>query len=65
MKKIIEHGYKYHMETTCPSCGCKFSYDWEDVIKTDFYSYKYSSLYTNPAYRIICPECEAEFELLN
>ena len=65
MKKIIEHGYKYHMETACPNCGCRFSYEWEDVLKTNFYLYKYSNIYTNPAYRITCPECGVEFELLN
>ena len=65
MKKIIEHGYKYHMETKCPSCGCKFSYDWEDVLKTDLYHYGYNGYYTYPNYKITCPECGAEFQILN
>lgn len=32
MKRIIEHGFINYMETTCPYCGCKFSFEWEDVI---------------------------------
>ena len=32
MKKIIQHGFMSYMETTCPYCGCKFSFEWEDVI---------------------------------
>ena len=68
MKRIIEHGYKCYMDTVCPSCGCKFSYDWEDVLKTDWnWTYKTDfTLHTSyPSYRITCPECGAEFEILN
>ena len=64
MKRIIEHGYKYHMETRCPSCGCLFTYDWEDVLKESIYTYKCSSIYTSPSYQITCPECGAQFQLL-
>jgi RNA polymerase subunit RPABC4/transcription elongation factor Spt4 len=35
MKKIIKHGQKKEMRTTCPNCGCEFSYEWEDVITTE------------------------------
>ena len=34
MKQIIKHGYRKDMRTTCPICGCEFSYEWEDVITT-------------------------------
>ena len=63
MKRIIEHGYRHYMETTCPACGCKFSYEWEDVIKGDLYHS--TNLYTSAPYEIICPECGARFQLLN
>ena len=64
MKKIIEHGYKYNMETICPNCGCKFSYDWEDVIRENI-TYNTNNNSTFASYRIICPECGANFQLLN
>ena len=71
MIKVLEHGYRYHMETRCPSCGCRFSYEWEDVIKKDS-SYTHlsdgqSSAYywAYPAYQIICPECGSQFDIMN
>lgn len=53
MIKIIEHGFKYHMEAKCSYCGCRFTYEWEDVLKTSYYTYSfmYPSCYIN------CPEC--------
>lgn len=64
MIKIIEHGYKYHMEAKCSSCGCRFSYEWEDVLKNNFYGYNdgYYS-YTIPTYKVICPECGAHITI--
>ena len=74
MRKIIKHGYRYHMETTCPNCGCQFSYEWEDVITT-VPSITFTTCacgccgnnnyYTNPSYEIICPECNNKFTILN
>ena len=63
MKKIIEHGFKQYMETRCPHCGCRFSYEWEDVIKENIYCN--TNLYNSAPYEIICPECGARFQLLN
>lgn len=78
MKRIIKHGQKKEMRTTCPFCGCEFSYEWEDVITTEvadpyspIYTY-YNSIihYTYPSkthkkYEIICPDCNEQFEILN
>lgn len=75
MKQIIKHGYKKDMRTTCPMCGCEFSYEWEDVITTystyphvnwAYYGYgdgNYS--WTSPKYEIICPDCGKRFQILN
>jgi len=65
MKKIIEHGYRQYMETKCPNCGCKFSYEWEDVEKSPC-KYTYPNFtYTFPGYYITCPECHHYFQILN
>jgi len=66
MKKIIKHGYMHYMEATCPSCGCIFSYEWEDLIRKYIYNYNCTNnCYTYPEeYVIICPECEKEFSVL-
>lgn len=66
MKKIIEHGFKYHMETRCPYCGCKFSYEWTDVLKPNdqwIYSTNTKITTTYPIYQIICPECNSQFNI--
>lgn len=42
MITIIEHG-KTHFEKTCDRCGCKFTYDLEDLSYVD---------------TIRCPECD-------
>lgn len=65
MIRIIEHGYKYHMETRCPLCGCRFSYDWEDVLKEGCFHYNDNYTHTYPSYRITCPECGNTFPILN
>ena len=65
MKKIIEHGCKQRMETTCPECGCKFSYDWADVIQENIYEFNNTSYYSFPQYKIGCPECGHIFQILN
>lgn len=72
MKKIIKHGQKKEMRTTCPYCGCEFSYEWEDVLTTEK-SYPYEptwTYYSYPSktykkYEIICPDCDKQFEILN
>lgn len=43
MKEIIEHGYKQY-KGECFTCGCKFTYELEDII----------------GYNVICPDCGAE-----
>lgn len=56
MKKVIEHGFMNHLETTCPYCGCRFSYEVEDLmIKYD----------TRASYDISCPECAKAFPVIN
>ena len=65
MIRIIEHGYKYNMETRCPSCGCRFSYEWEDVLKEGYLHYNDNYTYSYPNYRITCPECGDTFTILN
>lgn len=65
MKKIIEHGYRYHMETKCSYCGCRFSYEWEDVLKDGYLHYSDNYTYTYPKYKIECPECHNIFDILN
>ena len=57
MKKIIEHGFMNHMETQCPYCGCRFSFDWEDVI--------FESNSFTVSHSIFCPECAKSFPILN
>ena len=65
MKKILEHGYRYYMETRCPHCGCRFSYEWEDVLKDGYFHYSDNYTYTYPKYKIECPECHEVFDILN
>ena len=72
MKKIIKHGHLKEMKTTCPYCGCEFSYEWEDVITTEvkypqatWIYYPYYNSKTYKRYEIICPECNKKFEILN
>lgn len=68
MKIILKHGYRQYMETTCPSCGCKFSYENEDIIKQPAYFYNHSGWKEYYGYdedRIICPECGANFKISN
>ena len=50
MIKIIEYGSK--TITTCNSCGCKFSYEKEDIINESNGSYKAFKMY------IYCPQCK-------
>ena len=65
MIKVIEHGYRYHMETTCPNCSCRFSYEWEDVETCYNKMPSYYIYTTTPTYWITCPECMHRFEILN
>lgn len=50
MIKIIEYGTK--TITTCNSCGCKFSYEKEDIIYENADAYKALKMYIN------CPQCK-------
>ena len=74
MKQIIKHGYRKDMRTTCPICGCEFSYEWDDVIISTQAGYPYVTWtyygygdysYTTPRYEIICPDCGKKFQILN
>lgn len=49
MIKIIEYGTK--TITTCNSCGCKFSYEKEDIVYENIDNYKALIAYIN------CPQC--------
>lgn len=49
MIKIIKRGTKHI--TVCPECGCKFSYEDEDVVNEDADNYKGFREY------VICPQC--------
>lgn len=57
MKKIIEHGFMNYMETSCPYCGCRFSYEPEDLLT------RYNNTYIN--YDISCPDCAKVFTITN
>ena len=70
MKRIIEHGFKSYMETKCPYCGCRFSFEWDDVISPtmDMYptwTYNDTPITTNYHHEIFCPECKRIFPILN
>lgn len=44
MKTILKHGFMNRMTAYCPSCGCEFTYEYEDI--TIRYKNEYSSPYT-------------------
>jgi uncharacterized protein with PIN domain len=56
MIEIIKKGPKDI--TTCPKCGCKFSYEKEDI-KSEDYAYKSYKEY------VICPQCNQPVILLH
>lgn len=43
MRKIVRPGYK-EFKTQCTNCGCRFTYEREDILKS--------------ASQVKCPECE-------
>lgn len=49
MIEIIEHGTK--QVTKCKVCGCKFSYEAEDITSNSIRSY------------VTCPQCKEEIIL--
>lgn len=49
MIEIIEHGTK--QVTKCKVCGCKFSYEAEDITSNSIRSY------------VTCPQCKEEIVL--
>lgn len=51
MIEIIEHGTK--QVTKCKVCGCKFSYEAEDIISNTIRSRSY----------VTCPQCKEEIVL--
>ena len=52
MIKIIEPGTR--RITECAECGCKFSYENEDIEVSGLYSW--DELQTRDSY-IVCPQC--------
>lgn len=52
MREIIKRGTKE--VTTCKVCGCKFSYEEEDVFIDDISNYK------SVKKTVACPQCESE-----
>ena len=58
MIKIIEHGTR--TVTECAECGCKFSYEKEDIKVSGLYSM--NQLQTRKSY-IECPQCHKSVTL--
>ena len=58
MIKIIEHGTR--TVTECAECGCKFSYEKEDIEVSGLYSM--DQLQTRKSY-IVCPQCHKSITL--
>ena len=58
MIKIIEHGTR--TITECAECGCKFSYENEDIEVSGLYST--DQLLARKSY-IVCPQCGKEIVL--
>ena len=58
MIKIIEPGTK--IVTSCEYCGCKFSYEKEDIEVSGLYSM--DELQTRKSY-IVCPQCHKSIAL--
>ena len=58
MIKIIEHGTR--TITECEECGCKFSYENEDIEVSGLYSM--DQLQTRKPY-IVCPQCHNSITL--
>lgn len=60
MVKIIKEGTR--KITTCENCGCKFSYEAEDVKsestphKVDA-DYSFDVIFRNEKFYVICPQC--------
>lgn len=65
MIRVIEHGFKYRMEACCANCGCRFTYEWEDVLKNSNYGYTANNIYypSYPFYYLLCPECGCRVSL--
>lgn len=54
MKKVIEHGdtwkdFRFPKWTTCVDCGCKISFEQEDVVISIEFYHEYNT--------VVCPEC--------
>lgn len=58
MVKIIKEGTR--KVTTCESCGCEFSYEHEDITKTQILPNELSIKYK---LTINCPQCKSEIIL--
>lgn len=56
MKEIIERGTREVIR--CQTCGCKFSFEKEDVLEEDTDNYKGFKRYT------LCPQCHCEVVLM-
>ena len=58
MIKIIKEGIR--KITTCDKCGCEFSYEHEDITKTQILANKLSIKYK---LTINCPQCKSVITL--
>lgn len=65
MRKIIKRGTKEIV--TCNTCGCRFSYEEEDVIKPDdtqiWPQMNVSLIGDNKGGSVICPQCSAKIRV--
>jgi len=70
MKKIIKHGFKNYMATTCPYCGCEFTYELGDLElpRQEWFlngtTWKAYSITCDNSF-ITCPDCECYFKINN
>ena len=59
MKTVIKHAYMNDLSAKCPSCGCEFNYEQEDI--DIVYSYEQTSPFTAlwPVEKtfVTCPDC--------
>lgn len=60
MKTVIKHGYQARMHTTCPYCGCEFTYESQDIIAMPtITSHTSTNCVYSPGAYVTCPDCGA------
>lgn len=64
MVRIIKAGTR--KITTCDNCGCKFSYEDEDVIDGGTYKINKDScvVFNNESPYVVCPQCSNKIVLM-